>query len=470
MARKRKHPITNSALAVLLEQTGWSMSTAAEKINQMAGDNGRQLRYRAPSVNHWLTGVQPSPEALPIIVETFARALDRPDLTAEDLGWPDIVVPPQVNPWTGDLFSWLSGISRSDMLDPGGSYGAATYSTAYLSPRWLPQCRRSAEHRHLPQQGVHRDVAHLREGTQILLGTYAAFGGGYARTLGSCFLLNNTLPLLRGSAGTTRREAFGAASEVTCVLGLMCEDAGARARAQQYYILALRLAAQAADPAALGVVCILLARQATSAGQLRAAWNLLNAAENMPQPLHIWICLGRALVHASQERAVEARAALAQAERLSERAESASPPFHWFTVLPPSAFEHVTGIVLMALGDLRGATSHLSASLTAIQPGEHLNRSLTGVRLARLQVAAGRADSAAETVQLAARDMGAVISARLAAEVNALGDAWPADRVPPSAVTTPRPAHQRALINLSGAAPVLIRTACHPALPSGSDR
>ena len=464
MARQRKHPITNSALAVLLEQTGWSMSTAAEKINQMAGDNGRRLRYRAPSVNHWLTGVQPSPEALPIIVETFARALDRPDLTAEDLGWPDIVVAPQVNPWTGEVFSWLSSISRSDMLDPGGSYSAATYSTGYLASHWLVRCRRSAERRHLTRCSASGDVARLREGTKVLLGTYEAFGGGYARTLGSCFLVNNTLPLLRGSACATRQEALGAASEVMCLLGLMCEDAGARARAQQYYILAVRLAAEAADPVALCVGYVLLAEQAAFSGRLRAAWNLLNAAEDMPQPLRSRICLGRAIVHARLERAAEARAALAQAERALGQAETDSPPPHWFTALSPSAVEHATGLVLMALGDLPGATSRLTASLTDRHPGNHLSRSLTGVRLARLQVAAGRADRAAETVQLVAGDMGAVISARVAVEVKALCDAWPAGWVPPSAITTPQPAHQRALISPSGTDPVWLRQSCrsHP--------
>ncbi len=472
MARPRKHPVTNNALAVLLRETGWSMCTAAKMINETAERNGRRLRYRAPSVNHWLTGMRPSPEAIPVIVETFADALNRPDLTAEDMGWPSIVVESQVNPWVGDLFGWLSAISRRDLLDPRGSHSAGVYSTAYLSPQRLPRCRRSPEPAQLTRYDLREDVARLREGTEVLMGAHSAFGGGYAHTLGSSFLANQILPVLRASTDASRPDVLRTAFGITCLLGAMCEDTGSRARAQQYYILGLRLAAEAADPVALGFVCTQLAAQAAIAGRARAAWDLLSAADAMYEPPRYHICSGRAIAQAYLGKAEEAYADLAEAQRALECGDLTSLP-RWLVALPHTTLEQATELVLMALGDLRGATSHLTAALAVRRPDDRLGRALTGIQLARVQVAAGDVDDAARTVELVAGDM-AVTSARLAAEVTALREAWPTVvPVPPSTLTTPWPAHKRALISPAGAEAARIgedvqgRPAATGLLPSG---
>ena len=466
MARQRKHPVTNHLLAVRLEEAGWSMSTAARRINQTAEENGRCLRYRAPSVSHWLTGVQPNPKAVPIIVEAFARALDRPDLTAEDLGWPGVVTALEVDPWAEDLMSCLSRLGRSDLLDPDGSRFDGVYRTAYLSPRRLPQCRTRPEPKHLTRHTDSPDVARLREGTTFLLGTYETYGGGYARALGSCFLVNNTLPVLRGGVGADRDELLSAASELACLLGTMCNDAGIRAGGQRYHILALRLAAEAADPVSLAIVYSRLAAQAALAGQMRTAFALLDAAESNNQPLRYPMNTVRAFVHAFLGQAKEARAALAAAER--ELSLMGSPSrSHWFVALEPSRFAYVTGLVLMALGDLEGAATHLSESLRTHRPGQRLRRALTGVRLARVHVSAGRPVAAAECLRLVADDMNMVVSAQLTAEIGALRDRWPqADRLVPAAATTARPAHQRNLIVASGTRPIGIRE--HESIPVGA--
>lgn len=453
MARQRKHPVTNHLLAIRLEQTGWSMSTAARKINQTAEENGRCLRYRAPSVSHWLTGVQPHPKAVPIIVETFARALERPDLTAEDLGWQGVVSTVEVDPWGEDLMSCLSRLGRSDLLDPDGSRFDGVYRTGYLSPRQFPQCRTRPEAGQLTRESGSLDVARLREGTKFLLDTFRSYGGGYTRTLGSCFLVNNALPLLRAASGPARNELFSSASELACLLGSICDDAGIRAGSQRYRILSLRLAAEASDPVSLAIAYTRLAEQANAIGHSRSAFALLDAAEDNNQPLRYPISLVRAVTHASLGQAREARAALAAAER--ELALVSLPPQpHWFIALEPSMFEYVTGLVLVTLGDLEGAVSHLSASLRAHQPDDRLGRALAGVCLARVHVSAGRPVAAAECLRFVADDVSAVASARLTAEIAALRDRWPhADRILPPAATA-RPTHQRNLVAAAGTRPI----------------
>lgn len=206
---------------VLLEQTGWSMSTAARRITRTAQENGRCLRYSAPSVNHWLTGVRPSPQAVPITVETFARALDRPDLTAEE---------PRPARRRGRLPGQPVG-GRPDRLP------VEHRARRHARPGPVP-VRRAVQQRlpvprvacalppavgtGAPDSPRHLgDVALLRAGTKSPRETYGAFGGGYARTVGSCFLVDDTLPLLYGGSGATRRGLLSAAAEVTCRLGAM---------------------------------------------------------------------------------------------------------------------------------------------------------------------------------------------------------------------------------------------------------
>ncbi|GAA4490509.1 hypothetical protein GCM10023191_022780 [Actinoallomurus oryzae] len=58
------------------------------------------MTYGAASVAHWLAGVMPRPETIPIAAEAFARALNQPGLRAANLGWG---VRGQVRPLASDL-------------------------------------------------------------------------------------------------------------------------------------------------------------------------------------------------------------------------------------------------------------------------------------------------------------------------------------------------------------------------------
>ena len=89
MARQRLRPLKNTALHEAITTAGWSYADTAKAVNRVGAENNILMTYGAGSVAHWLAGVTPRPETIPIAVQAFARTLNRPELQASDLGWHD---------------------------------------------------------------------------------------------------------------------------------------------------------------------------------------------------------------------------------------------------------------------------------------------------------------------------------------------------------------------------------------------
>jgi len=118
MAQQRRHPVSNLALSLLVDRTGWSMSDLAKFINRVGAENGVRLQYNASAICHWLNGTLPRPEAVPVVVQAFARALGQPELAPEDFGWPDWVCAGPDRPWEGDPVALLTTLAREEMFSP----------------------------------------------------------------------------------------------------------------------------------------------------------------------------------------------------------------------------------------------------------------------------------------------------------------------------------------------------------------
>lgn len=89
MARQRLRPLKNTALHDAITAARWTFADTAKAVNAVGAEHNIPMTYGPAAVAHWLAGVTPRLETIPIAVEAFARALDRPDLQAADLGWRD---------------------------------------------------------------------------------------------------------------------------------------------------------------------------------------------------------------------------------------------------------------------------------------------------------------------------------------------------------------------------------------------
>jgi len=106
------------------------------------------------------------------------------------------------------------------------------------------------------------------------------FGGGYSRRMLLFYFQSDVLPLLREShSEPARQEIFGAAAEVTQLLGWSAYDAGRHGAAQRYFMQGLRLASEADDAMLGGRLLSNLSHQANYLKRYSEAVQFARAAQ-----------------------------------------------------------------------------------------------------------------------------------------------------------------------------------------------
>jgi len=267
-------------------------------------------------------------------------------------------------------------------------------------------------------------VARLRETTRQFSEIDDRYGGGHARTAVAAYLVNDVVPLLRGTTGRARRDLFRAASQLAYLAGWMAVDGGSNGLGQKYYIQAVRLADEADDPLMRATVLRALTVQAIELGHPAAALDLAESAlasirGGCPAGTRAWITGVHAEALAATHDGWLAHQALCRAERDLERADS-QPGGEWTGNYRRESFDHQAGMVFLHLGDLGQAEAHLSASASSRQITERRSRALIGARLAGVQHRRGCRDAVGQTLAQIADDIVSVESARVRRELRAL--------------------------------------------------
>ncbi|WP_424535973.1 hypothetical protein ACOZ38_39170 [Sphaerisporangium viridialbum] len=421
----------NTGLADAIGQAGWSMAAVARAVNEAGRESGRPLLHGATAVAHWLTGAVPRSDTVLAATQAFTRRLGR-DVSAADLGWPCTSLDP-VDPWEGDPVAVLAALGEDDMLNRRTALTAGLYSLAALglpeSPAWAGE-RAGATRRAGPG-----DVDRIREMTRRLADADELYGGGHARAAVAAYLTHEVTPLLRGATGKARPDLFRAAAEVAYLAGWMAADAGAAGLAQRYYVQAVRLGEEAADPLVRAAGLRSMAVQAVEFGHATQGLALADAAaaglrQGCPARTRAWITGMRAEANAAAGNRCQARNLLRLAERDLERADSI-PESQWAGAYRRESLEHQAGLTLTALGDLPSAEGHLAASAGSRRTVERRARTLIGARLANVQLQRGEPEAAAVTVLGLRDDLVSVSSARVTGHLRALRAAWVPYRAEP---------------------------------------
>src|SRR5437899_1356199 len=130
MPRPRSTPIANQSLADRIAETGKTYAAIAAVIQHVTWESGGVTCCTGASLGKWLNGAAPQANAVPAVVEAFARLLDRPELSASELGWPGHPATTPDDPWIADPVAYLAQLGRDDMLNRRTALTAGFYSLA----------------------------------------------------------------------------------------------------------------------------------------------------------------------------------------------------------------------------------------------------------------------------------------------------------------------------------------------------
>ncbi|GAA2770093.1 Tat pathway signal protein [Nonomuraea dietziae] len=414
MARTR-----NERLAALLSEAGWSRTQAANEFNR-AAQHLQQATAAGIGRSHismWIGGTQPSGAAPVILCQALSHRLNRL-ITPDELGFAGPGSAPGVPDWRADPLPALTDLGRND-LDPDRRrlLVSAGYSAAWLALPGEAWWRAMTE-LPPPSPGTARrvssgDVATVQEFTLAFSHIDQRRGGGHARKALVQFLRSEVTSLLSGtfSSDQVRRAMFAAAGELTYLSGWMAFDNGEHALAQQYFALALKLAARSADEPLSGHILRAMAHQALDLSLHRQGLELSAAslhgqryASATPRERALLgVVHARALASTGDRQA--AAKALLQAENDLAAASAEIPEPNRTFFFGEASLAHETACTLAACGDRRGAVRHFQRSVRTRGEAFARTHAVTLGYLGAVQLATGVVEEACATWQRALEAM-----------------------------------------------------------------
>ena len=392
--------VPNTALRELMAEADWTGDALARAVNVVGAEAGQSLRYGRSSVTHWLTGMCPRPPVPEFVAEAFSRKLGRL-VTVEATGLcrtsdPGTTRSPAL--WEMDVPSCLT---------PAGHTATAhRYRIADLAvPTWeeLASGRASRSWRNKAGDKLEPwQVSAASSMVEVFSDADFTFGGGHARHALTGYLATVIAPWLRATAPpAVRRELLMTAARLTYLCGFMHYDDELHGTAQHYYLITLRLTAEAGDATGYAVTLRALSGQARILGHRRQAVQLaeaaVRAAPGNVRPQTSAFLFGQlAVAHAADGNRRDAFRHLITAERHLDHVRDAPEPIGGCHL---ASLAHQQAAVRAKLGDRTGAIKALTISIRHRPPEERRSRALTLARLAELQLDYGELEAACATWQ-----------------------------------------------------------------------
>ncbi|MCQ8773091.1 Tat pathway signal protein [Streptomyces telluris] len=417
----------NTKLEAAIAEAGWSQAQTARHVAHVAQETGvTELSGTTRShINQWIRGVQPSGKAPRILCETLSRGLGR-TITLTEIG----LTASQGEPaalWSADPLSALVDTTGKDLdMERRQILTGTAYSVAGLilpDPAWWDQAPRAArERRPTSTRPIDAgDVESVQEMVTFFSRRDQRRGGGDARSALVAYLRTDIATYLNGRFRTeqVRQHMFTAAGEAAYLAGWTAFDAGEHALAQEYFSLAVRLAAEADDAPLAGHILRAMAHQALDLGHTRAAVTLADASLDRgryAQASHrekalLGVVHARSLAAAGRKN--DAVDALLRAEDdLSNTREGDHEPGRiWF--FAEASLAHETACTLRDLADLSAAEREFRRSVrTRRQQTFARTHSVTLGYLGAIQAQQGSLDAACATWNYALDAMGGIHSGR----------------------------------------------------------
>jgi tetratricopeptide (TPR) repeat protein len=368
----------NEKLAAAITEAGWSHAQMALAFGRVAAE--RQAEDQAgvgrSHVSHWVAGSRPSGSAPGILIEALSRRLGR-TVTADEIGLTPAATSPILD-WNADTLTTLVDLGRSTLdVERRSVLRAAGYSVAALTlpdQLWWDRLRdRPAEkHKLSGGRGVGPgDLDAVRETVQLFTRIDQRRGGGHARAAVVQYLTSDVAGYLRASYvnDQVRRGMFSTAGELAYLIGWMAFDNSEHAAAQQYFAVAVKLAAEADDAPLAAHILRAMAHQAVDLGHHRQAVRIAEASldgrrykDASPRERSlIGVVHARALAVDGQHAAASRALLRAETDLASATAGDDEPGRVFF--FGEASLAHETACTLRDMGDPVSATKEFQRSV-----------------------------------------------------------------------------------------------------------
>lgn len=363
----------NAQLATVLTELGWRPETFARRLSQHAVLHGRRDRVHPKTPYKWLAGARPRAPWPDLAAALFTAELDRP-VTPAELGWTTAPTGPLLpadsgieGPWTAE--GTLHAIAAVTEADPMQRRLFLTLmGTAITAPahQWLLAAHVS-NLTHTTGTRISLDtVEEIDTMTASLRRMDDQLGGGTLLKMVRAHL-RHVLHLLRSASydDTTGRRLHASAAELLRLAGWLCFDTSQHARAQRYWVAALRTAHTAGDRALAANILGFMSCQAKDIGQPREAAILAETAisgyPGASERVSAILQLRAAEAHAVAGSAVDTRRAIDTAFTHLDSPAAGAP--EWSYWLDETHAHGQAGYCYLRLGEHTAARRHFRAAL-----------------------------------------------------------------------------------------------------------
>lgn len=403
----------NERLDALLQEAGWSRAQAATAFNRVAQENNLldHTSIGRSHVSMWVGGTNPSGEAPIILCRALSRRLKRL-VTPGELGFAVPNAPAcSALDWRADPLIALVDLGRTDLdADRRSLLTGAVYSAASLALPDETWWQVMAEPPPTPgparQQRVGRgDVTTVRELTAAFSRIDQRRGGGHGRKALVQYLQSDVSGFLQGTfpSEQVRRDMFSAAGEASYLVGWMAFDNSEHPLGQQYFVLAVKLAARAGNPPLTGHILRAMAHQAIDLGAYKQGLDLAAAsvegqryASATPRERALLGVVHARGLAANGKKQAAARALLKAEDELASASDDIEEPDRTF-FFGEASLAHETACTLRDLGDRQGAIRQFRRSVRKRGAAFRRTHAVTLGYLGATQIATGSVEEACST-------------------------------------------------------------------------
>ncbi|MGV9789023.1 tetratricopeptide repeat protein [Streptomyces sp. NPDC003435] len=333
----------NEDLERLIQASGASHKSLAQRINQIAHGFGHETRYGHTSISNWVNqGMIPRAPGPRCLAAALGERLGRP-VTVAEIGMYDcprgsgdmgLDFPRDHSDAISVVATYWRTVDRRKFLTNG--FALSAFTTPLV--RWLAQPADAPVGRQGGRRVGRSDLAELWQASDEARLWDSRFGGGNwkSSSVTECLRLR-AAPLLTGTyTETIGKELFSATSELARVAAWAAFDSGRHDEAQRHFIQALRLARASGEVQTGAYVLTTMALQTMLRGHPREAADMAEAAferaksDAGPRVL-AFAKLAEARAHGRAGDAKAAAAALTTSENLLGSIRSGSRDPDWLS-------------------------------------------------------------------------------------------------------------------------------------------